>query len=75
MTLRPDRGNAPTDHITGDDLGEHFTGMHFEAARPAPRGLLNRSWLMASHDGSPGDALIHRASASLNCSWLIGLVT
>ena len=41
MTLRPGRGNAPTDRITFDDLGEHFTGIHFEAARPAPCGLLN----------------------------------
>ena len=41
MTLRPGRGNAPTDRITFDDLGEHFTGIHFEAARPAPRGTLN----------------------------------
>jgi hypothetical protein len=41
ITLRPGRGNAPTDRITFDDLGEHFTGIHFESARPTARGLVN----------------------------------
>ena len=41
ITLRQGRGDAPTDRITFDDLGENFTGIHFEAARPAPRGSVN----------------------------------
>lgn len=41
ITLRHGRGNNPSDRITFDDLGENFTGIHFEAARPAPRPLLH----------------------------------
>jgi hypothetical protein len=42
ITLRPGRsGNSPTDRITFDDLGENFTGIHFEAARSAPGHAVN----------------------------------
>lgn len=42
ITLRPGRGNHPTDRITFDDLGENFTGIHFEATgRAVPRGPVN----------------------------------
>jgi len=40
ITLRPGRGNAPTDRITFDDLGESFTGIHFESVRPAQRPVI-----------------------------------
>ena len=41
ITLRPGRGNSPTDRITFDDPGETFTGIHFEAVRTAPRHIVN----------------------------------